>query len=108
MSKVQRYGENGLVTIGHFKTDWQGNKYFESVRKKSAHFFYKEDGWAIDKDVLNGLIRKGLSYVRIIDKEEQVNYETMVENFQKYGKTINYGSHGEQIVLSLTYWTQVE
>jgi len=104
MSKrpIYIHSDDGLKKVGFYR---EGDKSYHSPRKKSIHYFRKEDGWAIDKVIFEGLSKSGLEFVVINSVEEKKKYTAPAEAFRKYGKHINYG-YGEQIVLNSQYWTE--
>lgn len=102
---VHIYQDGKMLRIGTYIVQEDGLTRFRSQRNKNLHFFIKENGWALDRKVFVGLMKKGLELVEIDEREDCILYYTPAENFQNHGKVIDYG-HGEQIVLPLEYWNK--
>lgn len=68
---------------------------FRKVVKGSKHLYKNDQGWGINRAVLDVLSPN--TEIRIKDEEDGVVYITTLERF-KTGTVIDYGYHGPQII----------
>lgn len=75
---------------------------FKQVRKEN--FVYKYNGYPIDKEVYQTLLKDGFKKVRYYNIEESIAYITRLDFFGKFAHVI-YDPYGrEQYVLPMNFW----
>lgn len=99
MSKVMLKTDEGVKTIGSFV-----NGIFYAVRRKAVHFYRNENGWAMDREIFAGLVKKGLRKIVIHDSDNNLWYEISMDDFARYGKKIDHKGHREQLVADIDHW----
>lgn len=82
--------------VGEFNEE---TKIFTTYREGEKHLLRKYNAWAIDKKVLNMLLEKDNSIIKIIDSRNKIVYEVSAKEFSKYGKEIQYYQHRRQVYL---------
>lgn len=78
----------------------KGKVFRKSVRA-SKHLFRNvgmSGGWAIDKNIAQGLSTQGIETIEITDKENKIRYTISVRDFLAHAGTIDFG-WGEQFIL---------
>lgn len=87
---------------GHIAGHINGSDYVTN-RKESLHMLRKPPGWAIDKAILDGIQKEGVTRVIVREIEHAETYSAAIPVFYSRGVLINRG-HGAQICLPLPYW----
>lgn len=72
---------------------------FITYREGKKHLLRKYNAWAIDKKVLNMLLEKENPLIEIIDTKSKEKYIVLSEDFNKYGKEIQFHQHRKQVYL---------
>ena len=98
-----RLNDGRIVNVGDFVGD-----NLICPRYLSKHFLKLENSWAIDKEIVDDLLNKGLKQVTIVDKENNVIYETKAENFPEYGYVREHKHYRPQYFLPMGFWTKSE
>lgn len=83
-----------ICTIGGFRA-------LKKEIKKSKHLLRKDNAWAIQKEVLDG---NYIELIQIYDQENGDTYQIRMENFNRYGKMVDFG-FGAQVSCGLEHWT---
>jgi len=81
----------------------QGNSLFKKANI-STQMIRSPKGWAVDKPILDKAIQTGLDYMVIFEEEFSLYYRSLLSDFYKYGKEIEFQNYGKQIVLPLKHW----
>jgi len=99
MSKVYVKDHDKLRQIGTFKEG-----IFYSERSSNKHFFVNENGWGIERKVIEGLLHKGLKFVVIKDTDDNTFYHCTGRRFNDYSREIHHPPHDIQLVLPIHLW----
>lgn len=86
-----------ICTIGRFRA-------LKKEVKKSKHLLRNENAWGVDKKLLD---KYKPELIQIFEQENGDTYQIRIENFNKYGKMVDYG-FGEQISCGLEHWTVMD
>lgn len=76
-------------------------------RKKSKHFFNKMKAWAIDADIFDELVEKGMKKIELHEKEKNEKLVATTENFIKFGKYLHFKPYRPQLFLNIKHWERV-
>lgn len=71
----------------------------------SRHALKKPPALAVDLEIFQEAVSRGVKTVELYDRENNVFYTATVEQFRQHGFRINRG-FGEQIALHLKHWTK--
>jgi hypothetical protein len=95
------YLSNGKVIGCH-----DGETFYKTIQA-SKHILIYPPSLASDVDVLQKLTSEKVTYFHAKEIEKNVLYIAKVQEFWKYGISINRG-YGKQIALPIKYWKKVE
>jgi len=91
-------GKKGIV----YESRYSGRRIFLKHVKRSKHYFFKYEAWAIDEDILGDLQDYKVEQVYIHIKEEGLIMTTM-DTFMEKSIVDEYG-HGLQSFLPESEW----
>lgn len=93
------YRGDGKVVIGVTT----GNTFVKRVQG-SKHMLRQPRGWATDTDVLDEVRARGVTIIKVIDRESGISYVAHIGDFDRYGVMV-HRQHGVQLCLPLKYWS---
>ena len=88
----------GYIEHGIFVKPWG---------RRSEHKLRKLNGWGLDADSYDKVIRPACHTIVIFDNDTGLRYKTTVGNFDQYRGEVDYG-HGRQYFMILDHWTVVK
>lgn len=79
------------------------NGIYRKKVQKSKHLLYKHQAWGIDRAIVEELINRDCTEVRILDTENDIVYKIGFDKFRAYALEDDFG-FGVQKFLPLHYW----
>ena len=68
------------------------------------HMVRKPRGWALDVDIFQQMLKIGVRWFEILDKQSGIKYFCSFDAFQSLAVPLDRG-YGAQLCLPLKYWT---
>ncbi|MCL6442802.1 MAG: hypothetical protein K6T83_04975 [Alicyclobacillus sp.] len=93
------------------KVRWRGRvigeidgNVFLTKRKRATHYVRALHGYAIQTEVFEDLLTRGVRLIRVEETDTNTVWETSIDTFNEHAVRFDYG-HGPQLALHERFWT---